>query len=98
MQKEEKKTLKRKLDVSERNLSFVNKQLEEQTILYNSTVKGLTRVMDSFHQDIYSLSDDKSALQTKLTEMEMHYEEKIELLYKIQEKLEIGRASCRERV
>lgn len=88
MQKEEKKTLKRKLDVTERNLSFVNKQLEEQTILYNSTVKGLTRVMDSFHQDIYSLSDDKSALQTKLTEMEMHYEEKIELLYKIQEKLE----------
>ena len=87
VQKEEKKTLKRKLDVTERNLSFVDKQLEEQTILYNSTVKGLTRVMDSFHQDIYSLSDDKSALQTKLTEMEMHYEEKIELLDKIQEKL-----------
>ena len=87
VQKEEKKTLKRKLDVTERNLSFVDKQLEEQTILYNSTVKGLTRVMDSFHQDIYSLSDDKSALQTKLTEIEMHYEEKIELLDKIQEKL-----------
>ena len=87
VQKEEKKTLKRKLDVTERNLSFVDKQLGEQTILYNSTVKGLTRVMDSFHQDIYSLSDDKSALQTKLTEMELHYEEKIELLDKIQEKL-----------
>ena len=52
---EEKKTLKRRLDVTERNLSFVNKQLEEQTILYNSTVKGLTGMMDSFNQDIYSL-------------------------------------------
>ena len=49
---EEKKTLKRRLDVTERNLSFVNKQLEEQTILYNSTVKGLTGMMDSFNQEV----------------------------------------------
>ena len=29
--------------------------------------------MDSFHQYIYFLSDDKSAQKTKLTEMKMHY-------------------------